>query len=63
MTLIAKDSERFGRPDKTALSDLASLHSVVPLSSISCPFGDVSSVGTSRMGNQDLALDRALRNG
>jgi hypothetical protein len=24
--LIAKDSERFGRADKTALSDLASLH-------------------------------------
>src|SRR5208337_5233952 len=30
MALIAKDSERFGRADKTALSDLASLHSVGP---------------------------------
>ena len=31
MALIAKDSDRFGRVDKTALSDLASLHSVAPL--------------------------------
>jgi len=31
MALIAKDSDRFGRADKTALSDLASLHSVAPL--------------------------------
>ncbi len=60
--MIAKDSDRFGRTDKTAHSDLASLHSVA-LSSISCPFGDVSSVGPSRMGNQVLGLDRALRNG
>jgi len=62
MALIAKDSDRFGRADKTALSDLASLHSVA-LSSISCPFDYVSSMGPSRMGNQVLGLDRALRNG
>ena len=62
MALIAKDSDRFGRTDKTALSDLASLHSVAPLLD-PLPVWLRFQHGACRMGNQVLALDRALRNG